>query len=440
LDNVIDMNRYPLPEIAKMTKGNRKIGLGVMGFADMLLQLNIAYNSQDALDLAEEIMCFIQEEARNMSAELAQERGAFPNFQGSIYDKKGGRMLRNATVTTVAPTGTISIIAGCSSGIEPIFALVFIRTVLEGTKMIEVNKQFEDVAHKEGFYSKELMERIAKTSSIQGMEEIPEHVRKVFVTAHDITPEWHIRMEAAFQKGTDNAVSKTINFPNTATEKDVEEAYMLSFQLGCKGVTVYRDGCRENQPMSVGDRKAATTPDADGIIIAGPGVRVKPRPRPIQMKGATMRMMTGCGKLYVTINEDDQGLFEVFSQMGKSGGCAMSQSEAISRLISLSLRSGVDIEAILKQIKGIRCPSPFLTKGGMVLSCPDAIAKALELYLKGKLDKPPVAEEATTLKDFEEKEPTALENVVGVCPDCGNAVGYEEGCMLCRFCGWSKCG
>ena len=433
LDNVIDMNKYPLEEIAKMTKGNRKIGLGVMGFADMLVQLDIPYNSDQALKLAEEAMGFIQDEGRNMSAELADERGVFPNFKGSIYDIPGGRKLRNATVTTVAPTGTISIIAGCSSGIEPLFALVFKRNVMEGTKMLEVNRFFEDAARKEGFFSDGLVEKVLEHGSIQTMGEIPEHIRQVYVTAHDITPEWHIRMEAAFQGGTDNAVSKTINFPNTATEKEVEDAYILAFKLGCKGVTVYRDGCRENQPMSTGSGKGA-------VIVAGPGVRVTPRPRPASMKGATIRMMTGCGKLYVTINEDHQGLFEVFSQMGKSGGCAMSQSEAISRLISLSLRSGVDVEAILKQIRGIRCPSPFLAKGGMVLSCPDAIAKAVELYLDGKKEKPPVAEEAITLKDFEEKEPTALENGVGVCPDCGNSVGYEEGCMICRFCGWSKCG
>ena len=433
LDNVIDMNKYPLEDIAKMTRSNRKIGLGVMGFADMLVQLDIAYNSDQALKLAEEIMGFIQDEGRNMSAELADERGEFPNFKGSIYDIPGGRKLRNATVTTVAPTGTISIIAGCSSGIEPLFALVFKRNVLEGTKMLEVNHFFEDAARKEGFYSEGLIEKVLEHGSIQTMGEIPENVRQVYVTAHDITPEWHIRMEAAFQGGTDNAVSKTINFPSTATEKEIEDAYILAFKLGCKGVTVYRDGCRENQPMSTGSGKGV-------VVVAGPGVRVTPRPRPASMKGATIRMMTGCGKLYVTINEDDQGLFEVFSQMGKSGGCAMSQSEAISRLISLSLRSGVEVEAILKQIRGIRCPSPFLAKGGMVLSCPDAIAKAVELYLEGKKEKPPVAEEAITLKDFEEKEPTALENVVGVCPDCGNAVGYEEGCMICRFCGWSKCG
>jgi len=433
LDNVIDMNKYPLEEIAKMTKGNRKIGLGVMGFADMLVQLNIPYNSDQALKLAEEVMRYIQDEGRNMSVELADERGEFPNFKGSIYDIPGGRKLRNATVTTVAPTGTISIIAGCSSGIEPLFALVFKRNVMEGTKMLEVNHFFEDAARKEGFYSDGLVEKVLEHGSIQTMGEIPENVRQVFVTAHDITPEWHIRMEAAFQGGTDNAVSKTINFPNSATEKEVEEAYILAYKLGCKGVTVYRDGCRENQPMSTGGAKGM-------VMTAGPGVRLKPRPRPASMKGSTIRMMTGCGKLYVTINEDTQGLFEVFSQMGKSGGCAMSQSEAISRLISLSLRSGVDVEAILKQIRGIRCPSPFLAKGGMVLSCPDAIAKAVELYLEGKKEHPPVAEEAITLKDFEDKEPTALENVVGVCPDCGNAVGYEEGCMICRFCGWSKCG
>jgi ribonucleoside-diphosphate reductase alpha chain len=242
-------------------------------------------------------------------------------------------------------------------------------------------------------------------------------------------------MQAAFQKFTDNAVSKTVNFPRKATEKEVEEVYMLAHELGCKGVTVYRDGSRDSQPMSTGETKTGETQ----VVTPGAGVKIKPRPRPTQVRGSTVRMMTGCGKLYVTINEDTEGPFEVFSQMGKSGGCAMSQLEAISRLISLTLRSGVDVKAVIKQIKGIRCPSPFLARGGMILSCPDAIAKAVELYMEGKTEKPPVAEEATTLNDFDEKD-RKWENVVGVCPDCGNAVGYEEGCMLCRFCGWSKCG
>ncbi|UCF09198.1 MAG: vitamin B12-dependent ribonucleotide reductase, partial [Thermoplasmata archaeon] len=328
LDNVITMNRFPLDKIKEMTEANRKIGLGVMGFADLLIMLDIPYNSNDALDVAAKLMSFIKEKARETSQELAEVRGTFPNFEVSIFNTPGQPKLRNATTTTIAPTGSIGIIAGCSSGIEPIFALSYIRAnVLNDEELVEVNPLFESMAKEGGFYSKELMRKIAKKGSVAGMDEVPEHVQKLFVTAHDISPEWHIRMQAAFQKYVDNAVSKTVNFPNKATTKDIKKVYVLAYELGCKGVTVYRDGSRDKQVLNIGTVKGKALP------------AIKPRPRPSVMQGTTMRIETGCGRLYVTINEDDQGLFEIFAQMGKSGGCAMSQSEAVSRLISLALRA-----------------------------------------------------------------------------------------------------
>ena len=249
LDNIIDINKYPLPRIEEITKANRKIGLGVMGFADMLVQLGISYDSEEALKTAEEVMGFIQEKSHAASEKLAQVRGAFPNFPGSIYKKP----IRNSTVTTVAPTGTISIIGGCSSGIEPLFAVSFVRNVLEGTKLIEVNPYFEAVAKEKGFYSEELMMKIAKTGTLAGIKEIPDDVKRVFVTAFDIAPRWHVKMQAAFQKYCDNAVSKTINFPNDVDIKEVEKAFMLAYELKCKGITVYRYGSKSRQVLYLGD-------------------------------------------------------------------------------------------------------------------------------------------------------------------------------------------
>ncbi len=405
LDNVIDVNKYPLPEIERNTLANRKIGLGVMGFADMLVKLGIPYNSEGAERIAQEVMSFIQNESKKASAALAKERGNFPNYKGSIWDKPETPYMRNATTTTIAPTGTISIIAGCSSGIEPIFALCFVRRVLDGEELLEVHPYFERVARERGFFSDELMRKISKRGTIQDIADIPAEIKKIFVVAHDIDPEWHVRIQAAFQKYVDNAVSKTINFPNSATPEDVRRAYWLAYKLGCKGITVYRDGSREQQVLSV--PKAQKYP------------QVEPRPRPQVTKGVTLRMNTGCGKLYVTINEDEYGICEVFAQMGKAGGCAYSQIEATGRLISLALRSGVRVESIIKQLLGIRCPSPMWQNGDQIVSCSDAIAKALKIYTNSNI------------------EPERSE--MGACPDCGAAVEHDGGCIVCRSCGFSRC-
>ncbi len=432
LDNVIDVNRYPLKQIEDMTKANRKIGLGVMGFADMLLHMGIPYDSNDALDLGRKLMKFIDDEGGKASAALAQERGSFPNFDGSRLSERNDRM-RNATVTTIAPTGTISIIASASSGVEPIFAVAYVRNVMDKDILPEVNPIFEEVAKGRGFHSDEMMKEIAARGSVREVKGVPEDVRKLFVTALDIDPEAHIRMQAAFQEHTDNAVSKTVNFPNEATTADVEKAYLLAYELGCKGVTVYRYGSRSDQVLSVGDAPAkeeATEDDEEDSLA--------PRPRPYVTKGSTQRIETGCGHLYVTINEDESGLCEVFTQMGKSGGCTASQSEAIGRLLSLALRSGIEPESIVKQLRGIRCPSPLWQPGGMVLSCSDAVAKALERYSK---DRPAVREGADWAVSATAGKQNHVDrgDVCPECPECGSMVEYVEGCVVCRTCGYSRC-
>jgi ribonucleoside-diphosphate reductase alpha chain len=424
LDNVIDVNKYPLPQIEEMTRANRKIGLGVMGWADMLIRLGIPYNSPGAVSLAEEVMGFIQKEGKNASAALAEERGVFPNYEGSIYD--GKVRLRNATVTTIAPTGTLSIIAGCSSGIEPLFAVSYVRTVMEGTKLIEVNPHFEEVAKERGFWSRQLMEQVAEKGSLHGFGEIPEDVRRLFVTAHDITPLEHTGMQAAFQKYVDNAVSKTVNFPHDATPKDVEDVYLLAYKLGCKGVTVYRDGSREEQVLSTGktEQKTQRHEQTEKIL---------PKKRPEVIRGSTRFMKTGCGNLYVTINEDENGhLFELFTSMGKAGGCASSQAEAIGRLVSLAFRSNIDPSEVVKQLRGISCHLPAWCNGGKIHSCSDAIAKAVEKY-HAKSEKgngnghPPRADHHEIM-------------LMGACPECGGAVEHEGGCAVCHNCGFTRCG
>ncbi len=416
LDNIIDINRYPLPEIEEMTKANRKIGLGVMGFADLLIALGISYDSAKAVETAEAIMKFIQGESKAASAELGKTRGNFPNYLGSVYSNDSGKtpFIRHATTTTIAPTGSISIIAGCSSGIEPIFAISFVRKVLDGEELVETHPLFRKVARERGFYSEDLMRRIAQKGSLQDFPEIPEDVQRVFRVSHDIDPAWHIRIQAAFQRYTDNAVSKTINFPFSATPEQVKDAYLDAYRAGCKGLTIYRDGSRDAQVLNI-QRESAETEQKTKIFT-----QVEPRPRPDMTTGITERINTGCGKLYVTINTDEYGICEVFAQMGKAGGCAYSQIEATSRLISLALRAGVKVESIIKQLVGIRCPSPVWGKGEQVVSCADGIAKVLNRHAGANI----------TTKHTDD---------MGACPECGASVEHEGGCISCKSCGWSRC-
>ena len=415
LDDVIDMSKYPLPEIEEMVRGNRKIGLGVMGFADMLYQMRIRYSSEEALALAEEVMEFIQRESRNASRVLAEERGVFENFDQSIYKEMADCRIRNASTTTIAPTGTLSIIAGCSSGIEPLFALSFVRHVMDDDELLEVNPYFERIAKERGFYSHALMDTIARSGSIQEIEEIPQDVREVFVTAHDVTPEWHIRMQAAFQKYTDNAVSKTVNLPRDATVGDVLKVYNLAYELQCKGVTIYRDRSKENQVLSFEQRAAEAVASMKPVMD-----------RPETLEGFTTKIATGYGNLYVTVTEQEGRPFEVFATIGKSGRSTTAKTEAIGRLVSLALRSGVHVEKIVEQLKGIGGEHPVFQKDGLVLSIPDAISRVLEKrYLQGK-NRRNLKYENSLLGE--------------ICPECGQTISFEEGCMTCHFCGYTKCG
>jgi ribonucleoside-diphosphate reductase alpha chain len=437
LDNVIEANRFPLKQIEEMTKATRKIGLGVMGFADMLFQLGIPYTSDAALRLARDVMKFITESARDKSRELGRARGSFPYIEKSIYENP----MRNSTVTTIAPTGTISMISETSSGIEPAFSLAFVKKVLDGSELLYVSRYFEQAARELGFYSDELMEKIAGSRSIQGFKEIPKHVRRIFETTFDISFEHHLKVQAAFQAYTDNAVSKTINLPNSAKVEDVERAYMLAYRLGCKGVTVYRDGSRSLQVISVAkkDGKKNDQRRAPGSLT--------PRPRPQVTTGKTMKLSTEMGSLYVTINQDGFGPFEIFVHLGKSGSSLMALIEAIGRLTSLSLRSGVSPKIIAKQLKGIKSTNPVRQEdGGVVFSVPDAIAKALEKYMTG-------GEQMSLLNgksghfvtvaenngSSEDKEETLDEITSDVCPECGGVMVYIEACFTCRDCGYSLC-
>ena len=415
LDNVIDVNKFPLPQIAEMTKKSRKIGLGVMGFADMLIQLGIPYDSEEALQVASEVMRFIQDKARDASVKLAKERGGFPTFEGSIYDVPDGPKLRNASCTTIAPTGTLSIIAGCSSGIEPLFALSYTRNILDGSQLIEVNPYFEEAAKKEGFYSEELIKKLADGAHLSDMDGVPDKIKRLFVTSHKISPEWHVKMQAAFQKSTHNAVSKTVNFPHEATREDIAKVYMLAYDEGLKGITIYRDRSRDAQVLTTGKKEK----------IEGAGRT--PRKRSKVTKGITERVTTGCGYIYVTVNSDEQGICEVFSHLGKAGGCASAQLEATCRLISLALRSGIDVASVVKQLRGIRCPSIAWEEGKSILSCADAIASILEKHVSGGNNNP-------RLQDY-----GLVKNLAGQCPDCGNLLVFQEGCFICPSCGYTKC-
>ena len=468
LDDVIDVNQYPLPIIEEVVKGNRKIGLGVMGFADMLILLQTSYATEDAVEYAEKVMKFIQTEARIESQRLAEERGTFPNYEGSIYD--GVMKLRNATLTTIAPTGTISMICGASSGVEPLFAVAYTKTVMEGTALVEVNPLFEAFAQEYGFYSPGLMQKIAEIGTVLGLQEVPNWVQEVFTTAQEFAPEWHIRIQAAFQKYTDNAVSKTINFANAATREDIAEAYRLADELNCKGLTVYRDGSREEQVLSTGTSTAQSLaekrvevngqPASDQVIVPKmpfiPEVNtVVPRPRPTTTIGVTEKIKIGCGNLYVSVNADEKGICEVFTNTGRAGGCS-SQSEATARLISIAMRSGLSVDAITEQIKGIRCPACMRREGVSVTSCPDAIARVIKKYNEVGINFASVQKvtqetaPAAVKSSVVERERPSREKVTGkivrtgvatenACPECGMPINHESGCVVCTHCGYSKC-
>lgn len=417
LDNVVEVNRYPLEQIARMTMGNRKIGLGVMGWADMLILLGIPYDTDEAVELGGKVMKFISDVGREASRKLAETRGPFPNFPGSVFEERGEPPIRNATVTTIAPTGTISIIADASSGVEPLFAVSYVRQVMDNDILVEVHPIFERMARERGFYSPELMQLIARHGSLREIEDVPPDIKRLFVTAHDISPEMHIRMQAAFQEYTDNAVSKTVNFANGAAEDDVRTVYELAWKLGCKGVTIYRDGSRERQVLSTGRTPESEERSAEGVR------RVK-RERPKVLKGWTYQMQTGCGPLYITINEDESGLFELFTTMGKAGGCAASQCEAIGRMVSLAWRSGIHARQVIRQLQGISCHSPAGFGDNKVLSCADAVAKAIQAHMSAN-GYGSVREERALLR--------------GACPDCGGIVEHEGGCAVCRACGYTEC-
>jgi ribonucleoside-diphosphate reductase alpha chain len=423
LDNVIDQNKYPLPQIEMQTRRNRRIGLGVMGWADMLVKLRLPYSADQSLELAGKVMSFIETEARNASSELAKSRGRFPNWEGSRY--KGEELsMRNATVTTIAPTGTISIIAGCSSGIEPFYSLAFERNVLDGDRLVEINPLFEQVARQDGFYSDALVRKVAAHRSIGEMEEIPESVRSLFVTAADVSPADHVRMQAVFQKYCDSSVSKTINLRETATRDDVRAAFELAYELDCKGVTIYRDNSRPNQVLS---SIAAQPKAAEPPLSASPVEK-----RPAVLTGLTEKVTTGYGNLYVTVNVKDGRPFEVFATIGKSGYTTMADTEAICRLISLSLRGGVPVAEIVRQLRGIGGSSQVYSDGSRIFSIPDAIAQVLGRHFC------PAEVSSETGKDSgRARPPSPVESEI--CPECAEPMAFDSGCYHCASCGYSNC-
>ncbi len=416
LDNVIDASRYPLEQITEMVHKNRKIGLGVMGWADLLFQLKIPYDSHRALILAEKIMEFVNKESKSASKTLAEERGPFPAYDQSVYARHNLGPYRNATTTTIAPTGTLSIIAGCSSGVEPLFALSFVRQVMDGERLVEVNPHLEEALKTSRSHSVKLMEEISHKGSIKTMTFLDQEIRDVFVTSMDILPEYHLKMQAAFQKFTDNAVSKTVNLPNQATRDDIWGIYWMAYELGCKGVTVYRDGCKSSQVLCTGDGQKSREKEQEG--------RKKVRERPEVVYGFTQKVRTGLGELYLTVNEVDGKPFEVFATIGRSGRSITAKAEAIGRLVSLALRSGIDVRDVVKQIKGIGGEHPVFQKKGLLLSIPDAVGWVLEnRYLQG-----------------EKKSGNHVDLQRPLCPDCGQELVFQEGCFVCGACGYTKCG
>lgn len=485
LDNIIDVNKYPLPEITAMCKGNRKIGLGIMGFADALYKLGVAYNSQEGVEWGEKFMKFVDEESHNYSEKLAKERGCFPNWKGSTYDTKFKRPMRNATCTTVAPTGTISIIAGCSGGVEPMYSLAFFRNVLRGQAegkmpMVETNPIFEDMAKAHGFYSEGLMERIATEGTLANSPEVPEDVKRVFVCAHDISPEWHMEMQAAFQRHCDASISKTINFPEGACVEDVDKIYRMAYGLRCKGVTVYRNGCRKHQPMALkSSDKIHQGADIEPVAYKP----LEPATLPEITSGIRVRQLTPFGNMHINITVDPktEREMEVFAQLGKGGDLANSDLEAICRMISLWLRSGGGVDHVINQLVSIGSSLQVSTKDGKIMSLGDGLARGLQKYIRAKkdyglrgllmgdvdMDAPPSVGTSKTNGNGNghgsgagkghgnghrvPRPQSALPpgrhdgmqwqqaQFKVRCPDCQGELRFNEGCMTCEACGFSKC-
>jgi len=503
LDNVLDMNQYPVTEIDKMTSLIRRVGLGVMGWADMLVKLGVSYNTKEGFDLAQKVMGFVQKEADNASCELAKVRGVFPAFKGSIYDKKGGLKLRNGARTTIAPTGTISMLADCSSGIEPHFALAFAKNTIEGKRLFNTNPYFLEALKEEGIFGDELLEKIEKNKgSLKNLEEIPDKLKKVFVVAGDIVPSDHVRMQAAFQKYTDNGISKTINFPNKATVDDVREAYWLTYELGCHMITIYRDESRIKQVLEVKSDKSYYD-QLTGVRLTPQGQVIplpQKRPTPQEAWGMRVRKKADVGWVYTSVfREADATPVEVFINIGKTGGYVAGAAEVTGRLASRALKYGASLEEIATDLVGISCGTPYGMGASSVLSAFDAVGKSLLEIARSKQLQLPIVEESqqeepaqqglktngesqsyangktngkTTNgqsvqvstntngsskavqmnltptsaspvfgKSTAHSEEALLENKFTICPDCSSPVVYAEGCRQCinPTCGWSKC-
>ncbi len=455
LDDVVDVNNYPIEEIAKMCRGNRKVGLGVMGFADALYLLGIPYNSEQGVAFAEEVMAFLQKESHLSSEKLAEEKGVFPNWEGSTWQTQHNRKMRNACTTTIAPTGTISIIANCSGGIEPLFSLAFYRHVLNGERLVEVNEHFQKVAQEKSFYSEKLMGELAQKGTLAKCDGIPTEIKKIFVCAHDITPQWHIKMQAAFQQHCDASISKTTNFPHSATEEDVRKIYEMAFEYDLKGITVYRDGCRKNQPMALDNKKEEAKKEAAPV-------RVKPITLPEIMSCLRIRQHTPFGNMHVKISLEPRTGFEreVFAQLGKGGDVANSDLEAICRMISLFLRSGGDIKLVSNQLDGIGSSMTIPSKDGRVMSLADGLSKAIKKYLHakesfgikalllGEMDFDTLDKKASSLLEPSKASLSLNGNGNGngatrgfkiKCPECQNNLSFAEGCVKCLSCGYSQC-
>ncbi len=449
LDDVINVNPYPDDLIDQAVKSNRRIGLGVMGWADLLVLLGVPYDSHEALALGEVTMQFINRIAHDESERLAEVRGPFPMWSKSIY--KGGKALRNSTVTTIAPTGTISIIAGCSSGIEPLFALVFDRRgSLDGQLSLETNPMFEEIARREGFWTEELARQVHERGTVRGIAGVPDKWQGVFGTAHDIDLTWHVRMQAAWQKHTDNAVSKTINLSHTATVDDVANAYRLAYETGCNGITVFRDGSKEGV-LHVGSgsaSQAATSESEVGPRESRTGSSIAPRPR--ALSGVTYQIETPLGTAYITINQDESGEpLEVFVNQGKAGSDIAPLSEAVGKLSTIILQvpsampARARVRKMIDRLRGIGGTTSTGFGPDRTRSLPDALAKVLEQHLESLDPASTTADPPGGTREAGASHPAAngktLQLSGAFCPDCGLALVHEEGCDKCFTCGYSRC-